>query len=591
MKRLLILLVTMTACIAAWAAEPYAVYTSSDHSLTFYYGTKPSGAFSLNSGYDEPEWYNYGTNAAVQRVVFDPSFAQARPTSTYYWFYGMENLTTITGLNHLNTSEVVNMSSMFDSCKKLTSLDLSNFNTSKVTNMSHMFRYCSLLTSIDLSNFNTSKVKNMGRMFHSCESLTSLDLSSFNTSNVEDMIAMFSKCENLASLDLSSFNTVNVTSMSNMFYNCRKLTSLDLSGFNTANAVDMQYMFFFCDNLTSLDLGSFNTYKVTNMSVMFYGCEKLNTIKVGNAWSTNAVTTSFSMFTNCTSIVGGAGTTYSSSHTDASYAHIDGGPSNPGYLTGATYDLWINGVQVTIANCNNLSNIYGVSGTVTYNPSSKTLTLDHARLSCGDIYTKGAIRSTIDGLTINVIGTCAITVSSGTDMNGMALSSTTITGTDTLGVLGRRSGIAIMSGKTLTINNLHSLISRGSHGIYASNSASTRLVVKGSGTNVVAIGGSGAIRNIGELVLEDGLRITEPVGGYFTGGVLYDASGNVATRATIGLPGDVNGDGTVTAADVTALYDYLLNNDTSHIVNGDQTGDGNITAADVTAVYSVMLSN
>ena len=57
------------------------------------------------------------------------------------------------------------------------------------------------------------------------------------------------------------------------------------------------------------------------------------------------------------------------------------------------------------------------------------------------------------------------------------------------------------------------------------------------------------------------------------------------------IPGDVNGDGVVTAADITALYDCLLNNDTSHIVNGDQTGDGIITAADITAVYSVMLEN
>ena len=60
---------------------------------------------------------------------------------------------------------------------------------------------------------------------------------------------------------------------------------------------------------------------------------------------------------------------------------------------------------------------------------------------------------------------------------------------------------------------------------------------------------------------------------------------------TGGIPGDVNGDGIVTAADVTALYDYLLNNDTTHLVNGDQTGDNNITAADVTAVYTVLLNN
>ena len=57
------------------------------------------------------------------------------------------------------------------------------------------------------------------------------------------------------------------------------------------------------------------------------------------------------------------------------------------------------------------------------------------------------------------------------------------------------------------------------------------------------------------------------------------------------VPGDVNGDGEVTAADVTALYDVLLNNDFSHVVNGDQTGDGDITAADVTAIYSILLGN
>ena len=57
------------------------------------------------------------------------------------------------------------------------------------------------------------------------------------------------------------------------------------------------------------------------------------------------------------------------------------------------------------------------------------------------------------------------------------------------------------------------------------------------------------------------------------------------------LPGDVNGDGDVTSADVTALYSYLLNNDTSSLVNGDQDGDGFITSSDVTTVYTIILGN
>jgi hypothetical protein len=57
------------------------------------------------------------------------------------------------------------------------------------------------------------------------------------------------------------------------------------------------------------------------------------------------------------------------------------------------------------------------------------------------------------------------------------------------------------------------------------------------------------------------------------------------------VSGDVNGDGVVTAADVTALYNYLLNGDASALVNGDQNNDGDITAGDVTCVYNVLLGN
>lgn len=55
--------------------------------------------------------------------------------------------------------------------------------------------------------------------------------------------------------------------------------------------------------------------------------------------------------------------------------------------------------------------------------------------------------------------------------------------------------------------------------------------------------------------------------------------------------GDVNGDGAVTAADVTALYDVLLNNDYSHATHADVNNDNTITSADITAVYDVLLGN
>ena len=371
--------------------EAYACYTPSNHTLTFYYddyrSSRTGTTYDLNTGSNDPAWYTDGINSDVTSVLIASSFADARPTTTYRWFFGMSLLQSIRAINYLNTSSVTNMAYMFYGCNKLTSLDLSNFNTSKVTdmscmfacekltsldlssfntsnvtsmnsmfgacieltsidlssfntsnvtNMAGMFDYCLGLKTLDLSSFNTSKVTNMVGMFEKCSSLTGLDLSSFNTANVTRMDHMFQECSSLTSLDLSSFNTANVTRMYNMFQECSSLTSLDLSSFNTSNVTNMASMFDYCLGLKTLDLSSFNTSNVTNMSDMFEECYNLQTIYVSNGWSTASVISGNGdkdMFTNSTRLVGGKGTVYDANHVNADYAHIDGGPSNPGYLT------------------------------------------------------------------------------------------------------------------------------------------------------------------------------------------------------------------------------------------------------------------
>jgi len=94
-------------------------------------------------------------------------------------------------------------------------------------------------------------------------------------------------------------------------------------------------MFYNCSGLTSLDLSSFDTSKVTTMQHMFYNCSGLTTIYVSDQWSTAAVTARSGTFSSCYKLVGGMGTTFDYSYTDATYARIDGGPtsSTPGYLT------------------------------------------------------------------------------------------------------------------------------------------------------------------------------------------------------------------------------------------------------------------
>ena len=283
-KLMTLMLAWLMCSVGAEAQEAYAVFTEADSTLTFFYdelrNTHSGTTYDLNTGANTPDWFENRYN--VSQVLFDPSFAAARPTSTYLWFGEMINMQSITGLEYLNTSDV--------------------------TDMAGMFTNCSVLTRLDLSGFNTSNVRNMERMFLACRLLTTLDLSSFNTLNVTRMNQMFSYCRSLVSLDLSSFNTSNVTNMKGMFHSCNSLIALDLSGFNTSN--------------------------VTDMGGMFYSCNHLETIYASNSWSSTALTYSDYMFSGCANLVGGHGTAYDENYVDATYAHIDEGPSNPGYFTG-----------------------------------------------------------------------------------------------------------------------------------------------------------------------------------------------------------------------------------------------------------------
>ncbi len=62
-------------------------------------------------------------------------------------------------------------------------------------------------------------------------------------------------------------------------------------------------------------------------------------------------------------------------------------------------------------------------------------------------------------------------------------------------------------------------------------------------------------------------------------------------QVVVNTPGDVNGDGQVTAGDITCIYNYLLNNDQTYVATGDVNGDGEITAGDITFIYNILLGS
>ena len=286
---LLALLVSM----AAQAQEPYAVLSEDNSVLMFYYDDQKAARNGMDVG---PFTYSWDDNRqrgiissgwdeqreSITCVVFDNSFAKCTNiTSTAFWFFGFDNLSSIACISNLKTDNVTNMSGMFDSCRGLTSLDVSNFKTDNVTDMTSMFSGCSGLTSLDVSGFKTDKVTYMGGLFQYCSGLRSLDVTGFKTDNVTDMSGMFAGCSGLRKLDVTGFKTDNVA----------------------------------------------------NMSYMFFGCSDLKTIYAGDGWSTAKVGDGKDIFNDCKRLVGGAGTRYHKNNIDYNYARIDGGTANPGYFT------------------------------------------------------------------------------------------------------------------------------------------------------------------------------------------------------------------------------------------------------------------
>ena len=201
----------------------YAEFDNATRTLTFRYkGVKPAGAYDLNVKSNNPGWKAQKGN--IKKVVFDASFANARPTSCFLWFADCFYLTEIEGIENLNTEKVTNMVAMFSGCDALTSLDVSNFNTQNVEDMRIMFESCSALSSLDLSKFNTANVKNMEDMFKECRKLSLLDLSNFNTERVKDMSSMFSGCSTLQTIFASDkFVTDQVFYGVGMFFDCKNL--------------------------------------------------------------------------------------------------------------------------------------------------------------------------------------------------------------------------------------------------------------------------------------------------------------------------------------------------------------------------------
>jgi hypothetical protein len=291
---------------------------------------------------------------------------------------------------------------------------------------------------------------------------------------------------------------------------------------------------------------------------------------------------------------------------------IDRGWTPEQYLNGdwvpfygiTDYSIIVGGVQITEANMDNITGA-DITGSVTYNPYENVLTLTNATITSADCIRTG---STVHGLKILISGEVNLTA---TQHGRPAIIFNNLDGDVIQGISDgdqyAKLNINVPGGNYVTpaiyyisgygtrcyIKDID--IHMTGNAYIGSENWDEKLTVENS--TIISEAPHGEFYVIDDVQL-DGCYVALPEGGYFDRGQLCNAQGQthygpyqiLRTQAEP-VVGDVNGDDVCNSADVTALYQFILNNDASKVVNGDQNGDGTINSADVTAVYKIILGS
>ena len=175
-----------------------------------------------------------------------------------------------------------------------------------------------------------------------------------------------------------------------------------------------------------------------------------------------------------------------------------------------SYGIYIADKLVTTLNCKDLTSIYGVSGNASYDPDTRTLTLDNATIERNTTDGTGIVNKLVSDFTVKLIGKNTVTA----DMASLVLNQTsTITGDGSLHLTSKRFCGLDMESASVTIDNT-SLFVKGGYGIAGYIGAETEvLTVRNSYVEAEGFG-SGSISLIGKLILE-GCAITQPDGAEF----------------------------------------------------------------------------
>ena len=212
----------------------FAVYSADDHSLMFYKrrGVPEVGDMfnyrrvtEVYTGFESDKYVNlnedkwgcwywhepnipwWSVRTAIRTVnVVDSGIA---PASIDYWFYKMENLSSI-DVQKLDTSRCSDFFLTFGWCGRLTSIDLSSWSTQSLIKLNGTVLGCGRMESLFLGGWETSNVVSFHCLFHNCKAMSDSAMqSAINqlqiTEKATDFGLMFEGCDNL-NLDCSDWN-------------------------------------------------------------------------------------------------------------------------------------------------------------------------------------------------------------------------------------------------------------------------------------------------------------------------------------------------------------------------------------------------
>ena len=187
---------------------------------------------------------------------------------------------------------------LIENIKELIKQDIYDFNcidTSEITDMSDLFNDIQVRKNFNVSKWNVSNVKYINGIFNGCKYFD-CDLSKWDVSNVKNMLGTFSRCENFKGKGLEKWNVSNVKRTDLMFNYCINFDGKSIENWNVSNVLSARSMFYSCENL-NCDLSNWDVSNILDMTKMFYNCTSFEGVGI-EKWDVSSAKYLFKIIKN-----------------------------------------------------------------------------------------------------------------------------------------------------------------------------------------------------------------------------------------------------------------------------------------------------